>query len=258
MIKTGHHLSDAEIAARYDIFQGELAMRSYFYPAVAEFIGDVNGKRVLDAGCGPGHLLLELRRRNPRATLFGLEVSAESVRSAQEKLGDGARIVQGSLADVLDFPHASFDLIILTEVIEHLKDPEQILRRLLPLLREGGELVVTFPNSSAWLPFSWPAAALAPRIRPMRGFLPHEHPLRTEQPIDTVFSQREVFDLFRRAGLRVTARACRETFPYLLEILYKFGRLPNPPRLWAALDHAASRLGWTALGYRVFVRCQPA
>ena len=258
MIKTGHHLSDAEIAARYDIFQGELAMRPYFYPAVAEFIGDISGQRVLDAGCGPGYLLAELRRRSPDAELYGLEMSAESVASARRRLGKGAQIVQGSLAGPLVFPPASFDVVILTEVIEHLKAPEQTLRHLTPLLRPGGEFIITFPNGAAWLPFSWPAAVLAPFIRPLRGFLPHEHPLRTEQPIDTVFSHREVFALLRRAGLKITRQACRETFPYLLEFLYKFARKPNPPHIWRALDQAVSCLGWIGLGYRVFVRCRPA
>ncbi|MCS7062171.1 MAG: class I SAM-dependent methyltransferase [Anaerolineae bacterium] len=257
MIKVGHDLTDAEITARYDAFRGELSMRSYFYPAVAEFIGDVNGKRVLDAGCGPGYLLAELRRRNPNAELYGLEMSAENVRSARERLGREAYIVQGSLANAPDLPPSSFDLVILTEVIEHLKAPEEAICHLKPLLRAGGEFIITFPNGAAWLPFSWPAAALAPHIRALRGFLPHEHPLRTEQPIDTVFSQREVLALFKRTGLCVTRRACRETFPYALEFLYKFARLTNPPRVWHVLDHAASRLGWTALGYRVFVRCRP-
>ncbi|WP_169237887.1 class I SAM-dependent methyltransferase [Candidatus Roseilinea sp. NK_OTU-006] len=257
MIKVGHDLTDAEIAARYDAFGGELSMHSDFYPAVAEFIGDVRGQRVLDAGCGAGQLLVELHRRNPTAELYGLEISSANVDKARTHLGDAAHIMQASLTNLPPLPAAFFDTVILTEVLEHLRSPLQALLALKPLLKPQGAFVITFPNSAAWLPFSGLAALLAPLIRPMRGFLPHEHPLRTEQPIDTVFSQHEVFAILHQAGLRITDRACRETFPYVLEFFYKFGRMANPPRMWQRLDRWVSQRGWTVLGYRIFVRCQP-
>ena len=258
MRKVGHHLSDAEIAARYEAFQGTLAMRPYFYPAVADFVGNVGDGSVLDAGCGPGLLLAEIQKRNPKVLLFGLEIAQANVEATRRLLNGKGDIRQGSVLAPLPFPEGQkFDLILLTEVLEHLKSPVQALQNIMRYLKPAGQLVITFPNAAAWLPFSRLAEPLAMRIKPFRGFLPHEHPLRTEQPIDTLFSRREVLAMLRSAGLKVVGEACREVFPYLLEFFYKFAPGIDPLPRWQVLDRLCTRLRLFDLGYRVFLRCAP-
>ncbi|MCS6774452.1 MAG: class I SAM-dependent methyltransferase [Thermoflexales bacterium] len=258
MVKVGHDLSDAEIAARYDAFGGELSMRPYFYPAVADFVGDVGDKDVLDAGCGSGQLLQEVKKRNPTARLYGMEVSAASVAAARQRLGSSADIRLASLSDS-DLPFGQqFDLILLTEVLEHLKSPVNALRVLRRSLKPGGELIITFPNAAAWLPVSLVAEPLAHRVRPFRGFLPHEHPLRTQQPIDTVFSISEVLGMLKEASLGVKQVHCRESFPYVLEVFYKFAPRFDPAPAWSWVDRLVNALRLTTLGYRVFLRCAVA
>ena len=256
MRKVGHHLSDAEIAARYEAFQGTLAMRPYFYPAVADFVGNVGDGSVLDAGCGPGLLLAEIQKRNLRALLFGLEIAQANVEATRRLLNGKGDIRQGSVLAPLPFPEDQrFDLILLTEVLEHLKSPVQALQNVARYLKSGGQLVITFPNAAAWLPLSLLAELLATQIKIFRGFLPHEHPLRTEQPIDTAFSRREVLSMIKDAGLKVIQEECREVFPYLLEIFYKFTPGIDPLPRWQALDRICTRLHLFNLGYRIFLRC---
>ena len=256
MLKVGHHLSDQEIAARYEAFEGELEMRPYFYPAVADFIGDVGTGEVLDAGCGPGLLLAEIQKRSPHASLFGLEIAEANIAATHRRLNGQGDIRRGSVLAPLPFPEGQrFDLIALTEVLEHLKSPTQALQNIRRYLKPNGHLVITFPNASAWLPFSMVAGPLAIRAKIFRGFLPHEHPLRTEQPIDTVFSRREALNWLRDAGLRVIKEECREVFPYLLELFYKFTPGIDPLPRWQSLDRLCARLRLFNLGYRVFVRC---
>jgi SAM-dependent methyltransferase len=255
VIKTGHHLSEAEIAACYEQLGGEFSMRPYFYPAVAEFVGKLAAATVLDAGCGAGELLAAVQRRNPQVRLLGVELAASRVEAAQRRLGSQAEVRAGSLTTPLPFPAHCADVILVTEVLEHLKDPAQTLRHLRAWLRPGGVFIITVPNGAAWLPFSPLAERIAPHFKPARGFLPHEHPLRTEQPIDTVFSLRDIHDIIRAGGLRVTATACTEVFPYLAEFAYKFAPGWDIASLRRPFDRLATRLGWTVLGYRLMLRC---
>ncbi|MGQ0603523.1 MAG: class I SAM-dependent methyltransferase [Anaerolineales bacterium] len=281
MIKTGHELSDSEITARYEKLGGEFSMRPYFYAAVAEFAGEVDASgrpaageplraatnvarsphanhgaaTVLDAGCGAGELLAAVQRRNPEAKLLGLELASSRVAAAQRRLGSQAEVRVGSLTAPLPFPPQCADMILVTEVLEHLKDPAQVLRHLSQWLRPGGVFILSVPNGSAWLPFSPLAEHVAPHFKPARGFLPHEHPLRTEQPIDTVFSFSDIYAILRAGGLRVTATACTEVLPYLAEFAYKFVPGWDIAPLRRPFDQLATRLGWTALGYRLMLRC---
>ncbi|MGQ9903962.1 MAG: class I SAM-dependent methyltransferase [Anaerolineae bacterium] len=256
MIKTGHELTDQQIAARYEAFGGELAMRPYFYPAVAAFVGPVEGD-VLDAGCGPGLLLAELRKKSPHARLFGLEIAAANVEATRRRLNGAVDARIGSVLQALPFSQDQrFDLILLTEVLEHVKEPVQALINLRQWLKPNGHMVITLPNAAAWLPFSWLAERLVKRARFFRGWLPHEHPLRTEQPIDTAFSRREALEWIEAAGLKVVAQTCHEVFPWALELFYKFTPGFEPlPKWWRPLDSLCARAGLFDLGYRVFVRC---
>ncbi len=256
MIKTGHHLSDAEIAALYDSFQGELSMRPYFYTAVAQFIGSISHQTVLDVGCGSGQLLATLQQRFPQAELKGFEMSQANVAAAKARLGEAADIRLGNILGAVPFPPACADVVVVTEVVEHLKDPIAALRNVRSLVKPDGVLIITIPNGTAWLPLSPIAERLARRFRPLRGFLPHEHPLRTEQPIDTVFTYAEIKSLLRMADLKVEKAVCRETFPYVAELFYKFLPRVNIFPIWAKLDALVTRLGLLPLGYRLFFRCR--
>jgi 2-polyprenyl-3-methyl-5-hydroxy-6-metoxy-1,4-benzoquinol methylase len=258
MIKVGHTLTDAQISERYEALGGTLSMPGYFYPAVAEFVGNVGNESVLDAGCGTGDLLAQVQRLNPHARLLGIELAQSRVDIAQTRLGAQADIRCGSITGSLPFAPECADVLLVTEVLEHLKDPVACIRNLLPLVKPDGHVIVTFPNGAAWLPWSALAEYIAPRIRPVRGFLPHEHPLRSLQPIDTVFSEDEVLGMLRQCGLRVTDRACYEVFPYLAEFAYKFAPKWDIAPLRRPFDKLATQLGWTALGYRVLTRSQIA
>jgi len=258
MLTTGHDLSDAEIAARYQLLGDSLEMPRYFYRAAAEFVGDVGPRIVLDAGCGTGELLAEVQRLNPDARLLGIELAQSRVEAAQRRLGSAADIRQGSITGSSPFEQGCVDIILVTEVLEHLKDPVACLKNLLMLLKPDGVVIVTFPNATAWLPFAPLAELIAPRFKPARAFLPHEHPLRTIQPIDTVFLRSEVFEILQQSHLRVIQAACYEVFPYLAELAYKFFPKFDIAPLRRPVDWLATRLGWISLGYRVFTRCVPS
>jgi SAM-dependent methyltransferase len=88
-------------------------------------------------------MLRALRDRGWR--VIGTERSVASARSAREE--NGVPVFVGPLAALCP---ETFDLIILFHVLEHLKDPRAILRECANLLRPGGTLVVSVPNSESW------------------------------------------------------------------------------------------------------------
>ena len=110
--------------------------------------------RILDVGCGPGHLLHSFQRRG-WATV-GLERSDTAARTARAAYGLDVRV--GTLRDAR-FPPRSFDAVVLWHVLEHLADPETMIADAGGLLTSGGVLLVGVPDFSSiearWAGPSW-------------------------------------------------------------------------------------------------------
>lgn len=101
-------------------------------------------KRILEIGCATGQTLAYLRDRGADHTV-GVEYSSEAADVA-EKRGIG-RIIRGDVERIdLGLESGSFDLLIAGHVLEHLADPWTVLRKLRPLLKNGGQFVGALPN----------------------------------------------------------------------------------------------------------------
>lgn len=126
------------------------------------------GRRILDAGCGRGEVLLACARAG--ALVAGIDYSEAAVELTREALGDypEADVRLGSITE-LPWPDASFDRIQFSDVIEHL-DPEQTVPALAELrrvLRPGGFLLVHTAPNLLFMKYGWPAA------RPLVRFVGH-------------------------------------------------------------------------------------
>jgi SAM-dependent methyltransferase len=110
--------------------------------AIRRMVAAGPGERILEVGCGGGHVL----RLFPGCELTGVDVSGEMLAKARRNLaGYKVRLLKGELSE-LDLPSGGFDAVICTEVLEHAVDPEGILEQMGRLLRPGGRAVITFPN----------------------------------------------------------------------------------------------------------------
>ena len=113
------------------------------------FTGLPQSARILEIGCGPGHLL-EYLERNGFTDAFGVDISAEQVALAQEKR------LRATVADVfatLDAADGTLDAVVGIDLLEHFTKDEGIrlcdaIRR---SLRPGGRVVFRTPNGSALL-----------------------------------------------------------------------------------------------------------
>ena len=97
--------------------------------------------RVLDLGCGDGVVLEHLRRARPGAAATGLDWAGVALRRARQR---GLDAVQAD-ATQLPLKPGRFDLVIATEVLEHVADPGAVLCEARRMLRPGGCLLLTVP-----------------------------------------------------------------------------------------------------------------
>jgi 2-polyprenyl-3-methyl-5-hydroxy-6-metoxy-1,4-benzoquinol methylase len=100
--------------------------------------------RVLDYGSGIGTLPCLLHEAFPGAEIWGADILPRPPELTSE-IG----WIQGDLNNPLPASDASFNLIVSSEVIEHLENPRAMYRDLFRLLKPNGRLIVTTPNQES-------------------------------------------------------------------------------------------------------------
>ena len=108
--------------------------------------------RLLDVGTGPGHLLRALAEALPTLELAGADLSPRSLELAR-RAGVPAKLFpldleSPGLAGEQAARLAPFDVVVCSEVLEHLRDDRAAVRHLRALLAPGGTLVVTVPGGT--------------------------------------------------------------------------------------------------------------
>ncbi|MCL4423914.1 MAG: glycosyltransferase [Firmicutes bacterium] len=102
-----------------------------------------NVQRVLDVGCGSGLLGKELKAKGV-AHVTGIEINPEAANRAKVHLD---RVLVGDVEKLeVDFSEGEFDWIIFGDVLEHLRDPWQLLNRYRRYLSPAGQVVASIPN----------------------------------------------------------------------------------------------------------------
>lgn len=104
--------------------------------------------RMLDIGCGDGRFLMALRRRYPAASLAGLDWSFGP--GVKEELAEKRIDAIAGTIENADLPEASFDIITMNQLIEHVWDLPLVLERCRKALKFGGLLSIETPNPDGW------------------------------------------------------------------------------------------------------------
>ncbi len=159
-----------------------------------------DSQRILDVGCGSGVLGRVLKEQRPARFVAGITHSELEAAEARERLD------QTIVADLETFDFGElgrFDCVICSHVLEHLRNPVQVLARLRPILAPGGTILIALPNVLYWrqrLQF------LMGRFRYTRGGLMDDTHL-------IFFDWTTARDLVNQAGLRLVASASEGGFP---------------------------------------------
>jgi methionine biosynthesis protein MetW len=99
------------------------------------------GRRVLDLGCRDGALT---RLFAPGNEVVGLDVDREALEHARRR---GIETVRADVESPLPFADASFDVVVLAELLEHCREPQLVVDEAARVLRPGGTLAGSVPNA---------------------------------------------------------------------------------------------------------------
>jgi SAM-dependent methyltransferase len=131
-----------------------------------------------DLGCGSGVILSEILMMKPLWTGHGLDISREAIAyarklAAHKQVADRTSFRAGNVTH-LPYADESLNLVIASEIIEHMPEPELVVREIARVLKPGGQLILTMPLES-----------------------------HTPGHIHTLSSREDLRDLCEQAGLRV-------------------------------------------------------
>jgi SAM-dependent methyltransferase len=176
------------------------------------------GARLLDVGCGPGTITVDLAGRVAPGQVVGIDRSADVIAEARRLLEPGPGNVDFQTADVygLGFEDQSFDVVHAHQVLQHLSDPVAALVEMRRVLRTGGILAVRDSDYGA---FVW-----APAEPPLDRWLALYHDVCRRNGADAD-AGRHLLGWARAAG---------------------FGEIDASSSTWTFAD-ATSRLWWGEL-----------
>lgn len=180
---------------------------AYVYARYHQVLNQVprkKGIKILDIGCGDG-VLLYLVSQKAKAKLHGVDLDADSLKFAKNQV---KAKFKKSTAEKLPFKSNQFDLVIATEIIEHLKNPDKMLKEIQRVLKPKAKVIVTTP---------------------VKIFKTPEDPLHVKE-----FTQKELKSILKKYFKRLRM-SC--SHPYWLKKLYvspwfKLGRFYIEPFRW--------------------------
>jgi 2-polyprenyl-3-methyl-5-hydroxy-6-metoxy-1,4-benzoquinol methylase len=148
-------------------------------------------KRALDVGCGAGAFGAVLKASRG-AEVWGVECRADVADVASTRL---SKVITGDAAVVLPtLPESHFDLIAFNDVLEHMVDPESILRSSARLLAPNGVVMVSLPNLRFWTDFG-------PIV--MQGEFEYQDLGLLDRTHLRFFTRKSILGFFARSGFRI-------------------------------------------------------
>jgi ubiquinone/menaquinone biosynthesis C-methylase UbiE len=134
-------------AAAYSVSNDSNLFNAYY--ARPEMVaGDVEGLRVLDAGCGSGPLMEALRAKD--AVVCGFDLSPAMVELARRRLGEDAELGVADLGAPLPYPDNAFDLVVASLSLHYVEDWTTTLAELRRVLKPGGRLIVSIIHPTVY------------------------------------------------------------------------------------------------------------
>ncbi len=171
--------------------------------------------RFLDLGCGEGHFYQGLKQRGYDYKYLGLEFSQEQVKKARR---DGIPVRHANLNEKFPLPDASFDMILASEILEHIYDTELFLEEIHRVLKNDGILFLTTPN----------IASLGSRLKLLFGIRPAAIDVRVRNTSAHIhgFTFSDLKSLFYDTGFRIQAYTGTDFYlPFLAKRTPLFGAI---------------------------------
>lgn len=140
----------------YWVRKGEFYSKGYYaglapeprFQEVLAILGKLRGERFLDIGCGDGVFTVLLREALGAKEAVGIEIAPEAVAAIEKR---GIKAYQLDIdEESLPFDDAYFDVVYCGEIIEHLFNPDHLLREVHRILKPEGTCIISTPNLAGW------------------------------------------------------------------------------------------------------------
>ena len=159
------------LTARENIY-GNLRRSAYISELARGSIHKQKTTEILDLGCGTGiNISIPLAKAGYR--VVGIDLDLPSIQRARQ-LSEGITNIEFHCLDVRTwYPDQPFDVIVCSEVLEHLNNLLEFMQQVLRLLAPGGCLVVTVPNGYGWFEMEQAVLRIFPRLNTLTDRLQH-------------------------------------------------------------------------------------
>lgn len=243
------HLPRPQDAQDYDNYYNPktLAIPEFINRRLDEIVAGFNAyrqtNRLMEVGFGAGSFLLAARRAGWEAE--GIEVSQTAVEHVRKQ---GFKVFHGELA-AAHYPDAYFDVVTAIEVLEHLPDPQALIREAARILRPGGLFWATTPHgkglSARALGLQWsvvepPEHLQLFSLEGMRRML-HGAGFRRPHVIAQGTNPFEILQVWRRRGRSTSEATMTASADDAQECAKNFDRVESSYQLNEALTRNSSR-----------------
>lgn len=170
-------------ANTYDVDKtGKHARGQYKY--VLNELQQLDFQKILDVGCGTGEILKSIKERYSFVQLYGLDISEEMLKQANDKLKGTATLILGD-AENITLETNSFDLLLCTDSFHHYPNPQQAISEFYRVLKHGKFLLI----ADYWKPF--------PIRQIMNLFISYSN----EGDVK-IYSKKEIIEFLKRDGFQ--------------------------------------------------------
>ncbi|KAK3816510.1 MAG: ubiE/COQ5 methyltransferase [Benniella sp.] len=110
---------------------------------------------ILDVGCGPGSISVDMARLVPQGRVVGIDYNPEHLNDARAfATRQGVTNIEFQVGDInaLDFPDNTFDIVHAHQVLQHVADPIQALREMRRVTKPGGIVAAREAGDASWYP----------------------------------------------------------------------------------------------------------
>lgn len=111
------------------------------YPFILETLKNRKYSAVLDLGCGTGAMLERISKENPKAFLFGLDLSVNMIREAKRKYIPNTEFIIGD-AENLPYESEKFDVVICNQSFHHYPNPQKAFDEVYRVLKKSGIFIL--------------------------------------------------------------------------------------------------------------------
>lgn len=141
-----------QAAADEEHYPSTIDPRILHVKIVLEHLGDLNGKRVADVGCGKGRFARIVKEKNPGASVVALDLAEAMLKPIPAEI---KRVAASMTA--LPLATEAFDGAYATESLEHAVDIPAAVSELARIVKPGGRIVIIDKNAEAWGRIETPA-----------------------------------------------------------------------------------------------------